>query len=541
MTDASTDIFHMRPCHAPKGRGPTGLWALAALALAISLALPFLLVDVPPVLDYPNHLARYFVLAHPDDSVLSQMVMTRWRILPNLGMDVLGAGLLRITPVHVGGRLLLALSLFAPIIGVVVYHRAAFGRFSYWPLASGIVAYNGIFLLGFMNFLLSVGVALIAAAAWLALRRRGGTWTVALAGALSAALIFFCHLYGVVFFALLIGSRELAVLQQHRRWNSLRLRMVGGAVVLVALTLLPALILYIMSPLAEGGAAAGDWKLINKIWGIFTPFMTSHVALTLASGLMVFVFVILNWRQAVVAPGVVLVLAALGIVYVVMPSSIKGGTFADVRLALIMGLTLFAGVQPRFTKRAGLLASVSVALVIAVRVGSVSADWAAHSDDLADLRAAIAPVMPGDRVLVAHQQHGSNTRVEKAERALPGFYRLDDHISALLLIERRAFWPQLFADPAQQPIDIKSPFDSMANPLMAPALWSSLQADQAPVMERYLQNWRADFDHVLLIDPPRPVMPPAGLAPAVTTDYTILYRIDAVDRYDRSPDAVKRP
>ena len=33
-------------------------------------------------------------------------------------MDVIGAAMLRVTNAHVGGRILLALSLFAPVIGV---------------------------------------------------------------------------------------------------------------------------------------------------------------------------------------------------------------------------------------------------------------------------------------------------------------------------------------------------------------------------------------------------------------------------------------
>ena len=142
---------------------------MTALALAITLVIPFFLVDVPPVLDYPNHLARYFVLAHPGDPVLAQMYLPRWGLMPNLGIDLLAAGLLKVTDVHVGGRILLTLSLFAPVVGVVVYSRGVFGEFSYWPLASGTLAYNGIFHLGFMNFLLGLGLAFAAAAGWIAL------------------------------------------------------------------------------------------------------------------------------------------------------------------------------------------------------------------------------------------------------------------------------------------------------------------------------------------------------------------------------------
>ena len=106
-------------------------WLATAVVLAIVLLAPLLVIDVPPLADYPNHLARFFILAHPDDPVLSKIYAPHWTILPNLGMDVIGAGLLRITDTHTGGRILLALSLLAPVGGAVVYHRVAFGCRSY--------------------------------------------------------------------------------------------------------------------------------------------------------------------------------------------------------------------------------------------------------------------------------------------------------------------------------------------------------------------------------------------------------------------------
>src|ERR1700742_4000246 len=82
-------------------------WCLAATALVAVLAFPFFLVYVPPVLDYPNHLARYFVLAHSHDIALSQMYAPYRATLQNLGMDAIGTSLLRIGDVHVDGRILL--------------------------------------------------------------------------------------------------------------------------------------------------------------------------------------------------------------------------------------------------------------------------------------------------------------------------------------------------------------------------------------------------------------------------------------------------
>ena len=69
----------------PPTNGNDGrLWFVAAMVLVIVLAIPFFVLNVPPVLDYPNHLARYFVLADPDDAIMSQMYAPHWTFLPIL-------------------------------------------------------------------------------------------------------------------------------------------------------------------------------------------------------------------------------------------------------------------------------------------------------------------------------------------------------------------------------------------------------------------------------------------------------------------------
>ncbi len=294
----------MRISADPAGRpSPGPLWYTAVLALVVSLAAPFFLIDLPPVLDYPNHLARYFVLAHPDDPLLSQMYAPRWGILPNIGMDVIGATLLKFTDPHVGGRLILALSLFAPLAGVVAYSRVAFGRFTYWPLASGLAAWNAIFFLGFMNFLLSVGLAFGAAALWMTLDRRGRRWTAAVSLAVIVAVIFFCHIFGVLLTALLIGSYELARLLDLRRDGALTLGEGLRTCALIALVLSPAIALYLASPLS-GDSTPPTWNGLQKVFVTFAPFTLYSTVLTVATGALLFSFLVLVWRQAVFARGV---------------------------------------------------------------------------------------------------------------------------------------------------------------------------------------------------------------------------------------------
>jgi hypothetical protein len=65
-------------------------WWLALTTLCLVLLAPLLIVDVPPLLDYPNHLARAFVLASlPADPILARFYAAHWSIIPNLGLDII--------------------------------------------------------------------------------------------------------------------------------------------------------------------------------------------------------------------------------------------------------------------------------------------------------------------------------------------------------------------------------------------------------------------------------------------------------------------
>ena len=512
-------------------RWPQPLWWLAALALAAALAIPFFLVDVPPVLDYPNHLARYFVLAHPDDEVLSRLYQPRWGVMPNLGMDLLGALLLKVTSVHVGGRLLLALSAFAPVIGVIIYNRVAFGRWLFWPLAAGLVAFNGVFHLGFMNFLLSLGLAFIAGAGWMALRRRGHHWRASAFGATAAALLFFCHLFGVLLFALLIGTQEIAYLLKARRAGALMATEALRSIAVLVVAGAPALLLYLASPLASGVAApAAIAGVFYKLWALLTAFMTTSIDLTLWSAVIVLALIAMAWRRIALAPGFSIAFGILMLAYVVAPSEIKGGTFVDVRLGLMIALLLFAGIEPRLPARLGIVAAVLFAALIGARTVYISTTWIGHRQAVAELRSAIATIAPGAKVMMARGRPVGDVEAGRPEWILPGISRLDTQLSALMVVERRAFWPLLFADPAQQPLRVMPAFAPLTQSPGGPVIWARLSqpfAEAELQAAPYLRDWRNRFDHVLLIDPPTPLTPPpAGLTLQRATPYAVLYGVE---------------
>jgi hypothetical protein len=490
------------------------------------LVAPFFLVDMPPVLDYPNHLARFMVLAHPGDRALSAMYAPHWALLPNLGADVLGMLLLKVAPVHVGGRIVLATALFAPLLGLNLYSRAAFGRWSWWPLASALAAYNGVFLMGFMSFLLSLGLAFAGAALWLWLRRRGHFWLSAAAGAAVMAATFICHLFGMAVMALLIGAREGEdLIALWRKTGRPPYAEAARRAALLALTLCPAAILFLSCGLASSPTAPHGWDASHKAWDIFTAFMSYSRPLTLLTGIFTFAVVILGWRGASFAPGARLALAVAAVVYVLEPNALQTGSFVDLRVGLILGLLLFAGFQPRIAPRQALVCALAIAALIGGRVGDIALRWAHHRADLSDVRGAIAAIPPGARVLVARGPGGGPA---PAERLLPGIYETDGHVSALIAIERKAFWPLMFADPRQQPLVILPPYSALAAPLSEPVSWPALAKssfnaeDLAGVGD--LSRWRQRFDYVLLLDAEGAGQGPGGLQLLYPGAYARLYR-----------------
>ena len=476
-----------------------GFWVAACLLLVAALTIPFVMVDVPPVLDYPNHLAGFYILAHPTDPVISRFYAPRWALLPNVGADVLGALLLKVLPVHVAGRIVLATSLAAPIAGTVIYARAAFGRLTFWSLGSGLAAYNGLFFLGFMNFLIGLGLALAGAGVWTAARRRGPMQAAA-AGAACSTLVYFCHLSALAFFAILIGAWETEGLigsraRQPRQWLT--------ALAVVAVSLAPAALLYLASPLAGAPGAIAYRPWLEKLLQLDTPFLTYDLLVSLLT--LAAVCLVIGYRGVTLARGAWLTFAALAALYVVTPGWMKGGAFVDTRIPVMAGFLLFAALSPRLSPRAGSVTAAVLCALLVVRTGQVAVVWFDHRRDLAQFRDVIGCVPPGAKVIATYG-YGGDPTVDRPPGglAVPGLYPVNMHMPALLVIERHAFWPLLFSDPRQQPLMVRAPYDRLAFPL-GELFDAHRLADEHPspttlVHAPYLPAWRKNFDYVLLLN-----------------------------------------
>jgi len=490
-------------------------WSVLAGTCAVLLA-PLFLVDVPPLLDYPNHLARMYVLAFgAQDPILSQMYAQHWAIIPNLAIDLVLPELVRLLPIHVAGRIMLAVTLLLPLLGVIAYHRAVFRVSSYWPLAGALIAYNALFIFGFINFLLSLGMALLVAAGWLRWRTRHPL-AVALCGAAATTAIFFMHLFGLVFLAVLLGTEELAWLWRHRSDCPALLARLWrhGAIGLVAF--LPPVVLYARAPLSDAGGQVIWLPWLLKVLWLLEPFMAYDGSPDWLAAALFLLLVLAFWSFARlrVAPGLGAAIMVLLAAYLACPFVMMGTFFIDSRFPVMLGLLAFAGLRPvRLSPRVRGAVAAVLALTFVARTASLATVWYAHNRDVSDMRQVISFVPPGARVLVVSvdQQDAPDYWADVPRgRRNPSFGlvgRLDLHLPALLTIERRAFWPLLFTVAAKQPLSVRPPFDRISVPEGSPPDWQSLMVGYEAYLQLhafrpapYLRDWQRNYDYVLLLN-----------------------------------------
>jgi hypothetical protein len=496
-------------------------WWLAFAALIIVLLVPLILTEIPPLLDYPNHLARMEILYRlPGDADLAKIYGTNWRIVPNIGIDLTMPALMHVLSLTAAGKVFVALALILPLLGVVALHRVLFERVSYWPLAAGLVAYNRLFFSGFLNFLIGVGLALLAASLWVAWRERPA-WQRVGGAVVAAIVIFFCHLIAIAFYGLLLLAVELA-----RAWWMRRL---GRRDLLVRLAwlavpfIVPA-ILYLRAPISGGDPAGGHglvdaikhyyWALAAephglKLYGLMGPFLTYNRLLDAGAVILVLAVLVLFGvgRRLAISPPVVGVIALLLVAYPVVPFFLMQTAWVDQRMPILAGFLLFAGTFPRIgSARTGRLMLAAFAVAILARTFVIALDWSGHDAQIADFRQVIEPVRPGDRVLVVQTEKNAdpNAMVNRPD-SVRAMVENDAtmHLPALLVIERKAFWPLLFTAPTKQPVRVMPPYDAISLP-EGELPWAGGLADLDPTTLKwapYLPDWQHKFDWVLVLNP----------------------------------------
>ncbi len=488
-----------------QARGQILWWTAAATVLAL-LMVPLFVVQVPPLLDYPNHLARQWFLAHETgDPILSRFYVPHWAAVPDLLMDLVVVAALKVLPVYVAGKVAIAFSLISQLAGVSLYSRALTGRWSLWPLAWGLIAYNGIFLLGFLSFLASIGLALAVAAAWIAWREQYPVRTTLLVAA-AGVFVFFCHALGFVFLGFLIASRELDRLIASRASGGTLAKQIAQRALALIVVALPCVVIYLAAvpPQATFIRFAPLLLSIESFGIVFDCYSRVFGGLVLGALLC---FVYFAWKQdhAGVPRLTLIQITVLAILYLCCPFAFGDATWLNVRVAYLVAILLFAGVAPRLPQRAALSVSVVVALVLALRIELVADVWHSFGNELQDFREVIAPVTPGSKVLTVAllpEEDPAYWKAAPRARRIAGAVPSDTHLPALLMIERHAFWPMLFSRASQHTIRVRRKYVPLSTRGGELPSYQTLTNPKPTdyVFAPYLRGWQKKFDYVLLMN-----------------------------------------
>ncbi len=478
--------------------------------MLMTLLVPVIITPVPPLTDYPNHLARCYLLAFGDsDQALGQMFSRQWQIIPNVAIDLILPRLMHVFSPLTAGRIMLVFCLLIPTSGAIALNHAYFRRRSLWQIASGFAAYNALFLMGFMNFAIGIGVAMWGAAAWVRYRE-SHSWASVLFAAFLSPVLFFFHLFGLCFYALLVGSYEFFI--TFVRWSSkgVNIRFALHRVIMFAVTMIVPLILYLLSPIEKLSLDPVWPSFSRKIYFAFGWILeySRLFDLFVAASLVAFlVFCVMNGRAFISKAGLVAA-TALCCVYLVTPFAFKGVYFVDTRLPVMLGFMIFAAFLPRgLTSNQRYVALAFFAVLLVTRISFVSRVWVESQRDLDDVRSVVQAVRVGSRVLVADVTGSDNPGWYESmpiSRRIPEVAPTYWHLASFVLLDRRAFWPNIFADASQQPIAVKEPYRELQAVRSALPNYVDLTRRQFAEDELehfpFLAEWQQKFDFVLLLN-----------------------------------------
>ncbi len=490
---------------------------LAAFTLLLALAwLPVLSVTVPPLLDYPNHLARMHILADDGRSAwLTQFYRVRWSPLPNLAMDLIVPPLARLLPLVVAGRVFLLLLLTAMAGGAAVLHRVLFGRWTAWPLGAFLLLYNRMLLWGFVNYLFGLALLPWALALWVALARR--PW-LRLGASLPVALaLFFAHIEAFGLYGLAICGIELepAFRQlRHREWRGLGAALGGTGAQFV----LPAALFLMSWRRAAGSAGVGYgsfWRKADLPFSVMDnygrPFDVACFALAAA-----LLLALALRRRLTIAPAMrwplMLILAA----YLALPTMLYSGFGADRRVPIALFLLLVAASAPSWpSRRVAAAVGIAAALVFVLRMGVIERVWLRADAAYRRQIAALDLLPAGSRLAVANSPDAVRVSAQP-----------ELHLPVLAVARRDAFVPTLFVFAAQQPVAFAPPYDRLAAAVDGNRLWRAFVAGD-PAAQGGARATLASFDAIAFVaGRPFTVLPSPCLAPLYRDATFQLWRIE---------------
>jgi hypothetical protein len=533
-------------------------WSRYAVGLAFLTILgPFLVAASPPLTDYPNHLARFWLIAGgAADPRLAGFYAVDWSSAStNVGVDWAVAWASSWVSATTLGHAAAIAAAALPPLGLLALNTALFRRPTAWQSVFPIAAWSVTFLMGFLNFQVGLGLALLFAAVdplvQPRLARSRWRWAAAAARAplgliLAADHLFALLSYAVLLAALAFGAEPIAVGPGRPAWwplgrplvRPLVRRLIRGA--LAAAWCLPlVLVLAVLAPALPAVATPGTGfgAFTGKLELLISPLVGYNilVELPLALALAALVLWIASRGALEGHRGLLVAASALMVLAVVTPHDVGDSSWMDTRLPIMALLCLAAGVRlspaaPARTARDFALAALAL---VSLRAAWVGWNWREMAPNDLAVRRALADLPVGARLLPLQHRPSLGGRFS-APAGRYMFNVADEtfrHLPLVAIPLRRAFVPSLFALHGKQPVQVRARWLPCAEP--GGGVLASVSAlSRAPRVHdpKYLASWRGCFDYILVLnadlpDETGPFRPPPGVERVSDQGFAQLWRI----------------
>jgi len=467
--------------HAPVASAFDIPRAGSKVAIVVLLCLlPVFVSPVLPLIDFYAHTLRYDILADGGrNPSYAENYRIAWKLVPNLGFDVIGTGLFAVLPATIAARILLLIVVAAPVLGVMSLSWSLHGRIAPLNAAlAGIVAHNFVFGWGFANFLLGFSFALAGLGFWIAnagAPRRQLFFTTAF-----ALLIFFTHGFVFAIWGLMLFSVEAMASVSGGRLHLGELFRRGARLLVVGV--LP-ILLFQATSTVEGSDGVTD--AISNLAsysndGSFLSRILQEIWLRLDAGLRAAES---NWPLADRLFGLILwgligfgllsgrlridrrlwlVVPLLAVLAVIVPPAMFGVGHLPERLPVCFLAVIAAGVSVSQDRSGARMVPRAIMVLLPVHLLMVTLGWAQERQGYSRFLA-LAETLPEGGLATMAYAPGARER-DEMRRCKPFTF---------LLAMSRGISVPTFANATQQPLEI-------IGPLAAAMTAYATRAEQAP-------------------------------------------------------------
>lgn len=457
------------------------------IILTSAALIPLCLADIPPLLDYLNHLSRDYVLAHYDESeIYREFYQPQWAFLPNLAMDLVIVPLAKLLPIDLAGKIFIAAIFIVTASGVFALSYALHGRIEWPAYLVFLFLYHRLILWGYLNFSFGLALALWGFALWLLMRNKSWALRFVLFSALAVAIML-CHLFAFAVYLLFIGGYQLG--RSLRDWRHGALRQdIKEWSLLFAHAALPVILFLALSPTAEKSSEIRFGSFLQKLTPAFHVVNNYYRGFDYATFFLLVGFIALGvWRKwLTLATPILWPLILGGLIQLVMPDTLFGSQTADARLPIVLWMLLVAGLQFRGEKRwfARPILIGFFALILA-RLAVVAVEWHKSNAIYGEYLAAFKTIAPGSKLL----------SVVALPRD-PSFHHPPvNFIASRAVIGESTFDPFMFADYGHHPLSFAEPYRQLVQETPGPVID---YPPEALSKGRQLSDWENPFKEEIL-------------------------------------------